>query len=219
MGQRSQMTRCMGAAPRQGFMAATLLSRHGSASKRRPLELFLVAGDVTLTTARPRASDQSGFSIVEVMIAALILLVVAIGILPMFMQSTLSNAQGQDSTSAANYARSRLEEFKQLPFTDTRFDILSGTERQFDEIYLFNARKWIDGTTPPGGDYPMWTRTTVVRQYQANNLDTPLPAATDPSFVQLKEVEVTVQSQRNRSGSTFTLGAGKKTSVRYYKAS
>jgi Tfp pilus assembly protein PilV len=178
-----------------------------------------------LTKTFTRASCQSGFSIVEVMIAALILLMVAIGILPLFVHSILSNAQGQDSTSAANFARSRLEEFKSLSFIDTRLDIAVGTERQFDEIYLFNAKKWIDGTTPPAGDWALWSRTTWVRQYQSIDttqpppyLTTPLPAGTDPSFIHLKEVEVRVVSNRNKSGSGFSFGAGKAVSARIFKA-
>jgi Tfp pilus assembly protein PilV len=178
-----------------------------------------------LTKAPTRASAQSGFSIVEVMIAALILLVVAIGILPLFVNSIVSNAQGQDSTSAANFARSRLEEFKSLSFDDARLIIAAGNEQQYDEIYLFKAKKWIDGTTPPDGDWALWTRTTWVRQYQSIDtsqpppyLTTPLPAGTDPSFVHLKEVEVRVVSNRNKDAGGFSFGAGKAVSARIFKA-
>lgn len=170
-------------------------------------------------------ADQRGFSIVEVMIAALILLVVAIGVLPLFVNSIVANAQGQDSTSAANFARSRLEEFKSMSFTDPRLTIAAGTERQFDEIYLFNAKKWIDGTVPPAGDWALWSRTTWVRQYQSIDstqpppyLTTPLPASTDPTFVHLKEIEVRVVSNRNTTGGKSSFGGGKAISARVFKA-
>jgi Tfp pilus assembly protein PilV len=166
-----------------------------------------------------RRRREAGFSIVEVLFAALLLLFIALGILPLFARSIVSNLEGQDSTVAANFTRSRLEEFKQLPFDDTRLQVLAGNERQFDEIYLFNGKKWIDGTAPPAGDWALWSRTTMVRQYQATDLETPLAASTDPSFVQLKEVEVTVLSNRNSSGGQLGFGAGKKLSARFYKAS
>jgi len=161
---------------------------------------------------------QAGFSIVEVMIAALLLLVIALGLLPLFAQSIMSNTQGQESTTAANFARTRLEEFRQLPFDNDNMIVKSGTERQFDEIYLFKAKKWMDGTVAPVGDFALWSRTTWVRDYQASDMTAKLPAGTDPSFIQLKEIEVRVVSNRNSSGGTFSFGAGRQISARVYKA-
>ena len=195
---------------RPGLVAAVESSHRSAAGvrQRRP----------KLGKASQR-TGQAGFSIVEVLLASLLLLFVALGILPLFAQSIVSNAQGQDSTSAANFARSRLEEFMQLPFDDARLLVTAGTERQHDEIYLFNGKKWIDGTTPPAGDWALWTRTTRVHQYQATDLNTRLPAGSDNSLIHLKEVEVEVVSNRNSSGGQFSFGAGKRVSARFYKAS
>ena len=73
-----------------------------------------------LCPARRRPRDlpgrARGFTLVEVLIAAAILLVVALGILPLFMRSIVSNMEGSDHTQVANAARARAEEFFQLPF-------------------------------------------------------------------------------------------------------
>ena len=168
---------------------------------------------------------ESGFSLVEALVAALLLLMIAVGILPLFVQSIVNNAQGQDSSTAANFARARIEEFDQLTFDNERMKVLAGTERQFDEIYLFKAKKWIDGTVPPAGDWALWSRTTFVRQYGAINFDSapfsydqPLPSTAKEIEIHLKEIEVTVRSNRNRDATGISLGAGKTASARVYKA-
>ena len=168
---------------------------------------------------------QSGFSLVEAMVAALLLLMIAVGILPLFVQSIVNNAQGQDSSTAANFARARLEEFDQLALDDARMTITAGTERQFDEIYLYNAKKWVDGTVAPVGDWALWSRTTLIHQYGAVNFETApfsyeqrLPSTAKPIDVHLKEVEVTVTSNRNRDATGISLGGGKTVSARVYKA-
>ena len=166
-----------------------------------------------------RSRREAGFSIVEVLFAALLLLFIALGILPLFARAIVSNLEGQDSTTAANFTRSRLEEFKAMDATDPKLALLAGTQRQFDEIYLANAKKWMDGTAPPVGDWALWSRTTIIRQYQGTDivLTTPLPSSTDPSFVQLKEVEVSVVSNRNASGGQRTFGSGKRLTARFFR--
>jgi len=159
------------------------------------------------------------------MVAALLLLLIAVGILPLFVQSIVNNAQGQDSSTAANYARARLEEFDQLSFDDARMAITAGDERRFDEIYLYNGKKWIDGTVPPAGDWALWTRTTLIHQYGAIKWDaapysyeTRLPSSANPIDIHLKEIEVTVTSQRNRDATGVSFGGGKAVSARVYKS-
>ena len=173
---------------------------------------------------------ESGFSLVEAMVAALLLLLIAVGILPLFVNSVTNNAQGQDSSTAANFARARLEEFEQLAFDDPRMQITAGTERSFDEIYLFKDRKWIDGTVPPAGDWALWGRKTLIHQYGATSFpgmpgvvppysyETKLPAGTLAGSIHLKEIEVIVKSMRNRDATGFSLGAGKTVSARVYKS-
>jgi type II secretory pathway pseudopilin PulG len=174
--------------------------------------------EATLLNHRIPRTGEHGFSIVEVMIAALLLLIIAIGILPLFAQSILSNAQGQDNTTAANFARSKLEEFRQLSFDNPLMQVTTGTQVQYNEVYLQKAHTWVAGTVAPAGDFALWSRTTFVRDYTANDMINPLPAGTDVSFIQLKEIEVQVVSNRNTNGTTISWGAGKGIDARVYKS-
>ncbi len=51
---------------------------------------------------------EQGFSLVEVLIAAAIFLVVALGIVPLFAQAIVNNRSGADYTTATNLAKSEL---------------------------------------------------------------------------------------------------------------
>ena len=170
-------------------------------------------------THRARRARQLGLSIVEVMIAAALLLIIALGILPLFTRSIISNRQGLDSTEVSNLARSRLEEYLQLPFNDALMDVPGGaTELVVAEHFSQNDREWIDGATPAGGDSAIFTRTTTVRQYtidssQASGLSAPLDGDALPLTIHLKEVEVTILG---RAGGP--LGPQKQITTRVYKA-
>ena len=159
---------------------------------------------------------QQGFSVVEVMLASVLLLFIALGILPLFAQSISNNLAGHESTEVSNSARSRLEEFYQLPFGAEPLQVTSGTERQYDEYYSHDQKRWIDGTIADvvAPDRAQWTRTTFVRQYHAGELTTPLDATVDPSFVQVKEIEVRVASPRTGG----ILGGGKRITARIFKS-
>jgi Tfp pilus assembly protein PilV len=200
----------------------TVAARLAGASRAAPID---TEESQSLNRNPVARNSQSGFSLVEAMVAALLLLMIAVGILPLFVNSIVNNAQGQDSSTAANFARARLEEFDQLPLDDVRMAITAGDERKFDEIYLYNAKKWIDGTVPPTGDWALWSRTTQIHQYGAVNFETApfsydqrLPSTAKPIDIHLKEIEVTVKSNRNRDVTGISLGAGKTVSARVYKA-
>ena len=163
-----------------------------------------------------RSEDQCrsprGFSLVEVLIASALLLIMATGILPLFTRSIVSNAEGYNHTQVANAARSRGEEFFQLPFNSEPLTLLAGTERLYDEYYSKQNRVWIDGTVP-AGETALFTRTTTIRQYNVNDPATPLVSTAPPTTVHLKEIVVRVQSTR-----VGPLGVGKQIAVRLLKS-
>ena len=114
--------------------------------------------------------NQRGFSLIEVLVASTILLVVAVGILPLFASSIKSNQSGNDSTQVANFARERLERFIELPFNSTDMTIDAGSEKTFTEYFSLADRIWVAGAAP-ADDPALWTRTTVVRQYPVEALE------------------------------------------------
>jgi Tfp pilus assembly protein PilV len=166
---------------------------------------------------RRRRRGSAGFSFIEVVIASLLMLMIAVSVLPMFTEAAASNETGREYTDVANFARSRAEEFGQLPFNAEPVTITSGTSRIHDEYYSATSRKWLAGTTPTAPDRALWLRRTTIRQFEAKDtsLTTPLPAGTEALRIHVKEVQVEVRGAS--VGSLF--GPAKSITVRALKTS
>jgi type II secretory pathway pseudopilin PulG len=149
---------------------------------------------------------DEGFSLVEVLFAAALLLIIAVGILPLFTQAMVNNVAGRNSTMAANHGRSEVESMVQLPFNDPRIQVTAGTETTWTEWWTEGdadrvgdtAEGWFD-VEPVAGVW--WRRDLRVRQYSVADLETlgnlqefdsPLAAGTEPGFVHLREIEVLI---------------------------
>ena len=116
---------------------------------------------------RAFCSSRRGFSLIEVMIASVLLLIVALGVLPLFTRSIVNNVAGGEYSEVSNLARSRAEQFRRLPFTSAEMTIDPGNdERLFEDYYSHETSEWIDGAPPDDdSDTVLWERTTIVRQY------------------------------------------------------
>jgi Tfp pilus assembly protein PilV len=163
----------------------------------------------TLETTGTRAA-AAGFSLIEALIAAAILLIIALGLVPLFSRAITDNTTGNDATQATNGGRTRLEDLMQLPFNNTRLAILAGqTESQLIDSYALGDVKqtgdadegWWAGS-PTGKGTLVWKRTTKVRQYSVSDLAVdhmltqPLDGGTQAIFVQLKEIEVQIDNPK-----------------------
>lgn len=166
---------------------------------------------------RPVRRGEAGFSFIEVIIAGLLMLMIAVAVLPLFTEAASSNETGREYTQVSNLARSHAEELMQLPFNSTPLTITTGTSLITDEYYSKLNKRWMPGTTPASGDIAMWLRRTTIRQFGVTNLDTldsPLPAGTPPEGVHVKEVQVEVKGAT--VGSLF--GPSKNITVRMLKS-
>lgn len=167
---------------------------------------------------RPR---RGGFSLIETIVGLALLLIIALGMLPLFISSSVNNVSGKEATEVTNLGRSELEEFRQLPFNSPRLTIDAGSEKTLDEYYSFNDKQWKPGPAPTdGSDPPLWTRTATVRQFAASavtdgvlDADEALPAGTSDSFVHLKEIQITIDGERRGA-----LGPAKSISLRVLKS-
>lgn len=166
---------------------------------------------------RSEQRSTSGFSLIEVMVASAILLVIALGLVPLYMRSIRSNVEGFDYTQVANSARSRADEFFQLPFNSPAVEVPAGQEElEVQDFYSHAEHRWMEQAEwdlVEGEDVALFTRTTTVRQFSIGDLKTPLVGGEAPEAVHLKEITVSVEGSR-----TAVLGGGKVIAVRLFKS-
>jgi Tfp pilus assembly protein PilV len=164
---------------------------------------------------------EQGFSVVEVLIASLIFLVIAVGILPLFAASTRNTADGREATEVSNFGRSGVEDLMQASFNDARLTVPSGsTVLTTNQYYSKATQTWVTGTAS-SADPALWQRRIKVRQYNINDmsdgiLNNPLNGSADLGQVHLKEVEVEVWHAR--ADTSFSLGAPQHFTVRMLKS-
>ena len=163
--------------------------------------------------------SNDGFSLVEVLIAAGLLLIVTVGILPMFTRSIGNNVQGKQATETTNLARSEIERLVQLPFDDVALTLTAGSELVRDEKWSKNSHQWYDISSFPSGEVDQFDRNVRIRQFNMNALadgvldDTEvLDASADIQLVDMKEIQVRVIAPP--SG----MSPGKQVTLIMYKA-
>lgn len=157
--------------------------------------------------------EPLGFSLLEVLVAAVILMVIALGLVPLYSRSIQSNVEGFDYTQVSNMAKSRAEEYIQLDFDDPRLAVAGGgTETSVDDFYSAQRKEWVPVLDE--GDVALFDRTTTVRQFSVGNLTEPLDGNAQVEAIHLKEITVAVGA--NRAGTAF--GPGKTITVRVFKS-
>lgn len=157
---------------------------------------------------------EAGFSIVEGLIAAALLLIVTVGILPLFSRAMFNNVKGNDSTRQANGATDDFERSAALPFNSGGMDVPDGATQAVETRVI--ALKKVSGTEGSGEavssrwelpadlgtfDVPMATRQRTLRQFSFDDynddqvFDLPLDGNVEERLVHLKVVDLTVTGQ------------------------
>lgn len=171
-------------------------------------------------------APQSGLSLLEVLIAAALILTVAVGILPIFISASANNMIGREASAVARIAGEDLETIYPMPFHAAPLGVASGTtETTITEAWVPTNLAAGEGDWVPESDSyaatPLWTRTRTVRQYSLSDLhdnkmlNSPLDGSAPEAFVHIKEVELEIISTRGRD-----VAAGKNArtlTVRFYK--
>jgi hypothetical protein len=136
---------------------------------------------------------ERGFSLIEGLIGAGILITVVMGLLPLFTRAMMDNTTGADYSKISNYARAKGEDFASSPLNSGQYQIQPGTSKTvIDEYFDPTSSSWkpVSGSLPP---IAQWRRTTTVQQFyyrdlKANNGDisklTPLDGSIIGDIVQ-----------------------------------
>jgi hypothetical protein len=173
---------------------------------------------------RPPSRGDAGFSMIETLIAAGILLIIAMGMLPLFARAISDNTSGNDATQSTNGGRTRLEEMLAPPFLHEALVVPGGgNQRQTEDVWTQgNAAETGDANegwwpNASGRGMTLWNRTTRVRQYGIGALADgdfdvadQLSGSAQPIFVHLKEIEVVVDNPKQGS----ILGSGQGITLR-----
>jgi type II secretory pathway pseudopilin PulG len=154
---------------------------------------------------------QAGFSLVETLVAAALLLFIIIGILPLFERSRLNLVQGNDASNVANATIDVTERLLSLPFSSQDTNIAPGsTQSVVTDFWLSGRRqgnleyggRWVTDMTPYPNDKALYTRSVTIEQFQLTDLtdngvlDTPLDGGAPEGTVQLKRITTDVVNTR-----------------------
>lgn len=173
----------------------------------------------------PPASSEEGFSIIEGLIASLLLLVVTLGILPLFSRAMNNNIKGNDSTRQSNGAVDALETSLALPFNsgDMTMPVGSTSVVVADTLALKKI------ASPTGGadqtistrwelpadlgtyDVQVMNRQQTLQQYAFSDFaddqifEHPLDGTTEPRRVHFKVVDIALQDATSVQAVAYRL--------------
>ena len=151
-------------------------------------------------------SPENGMSLIEVVVAAAMLLIVSIGTLPLFIRSAFNNVSGLDSTQASQHAISGHESLLVLAVDDQRLALndplpehtVQSTAAGLGDEMLLGDVFWDRGARSPSpdtvrvgdGDWIVdpaaaqdlvfWRRRSLIRQYTYADISDGVIDATNP---------------------------------------
>ncbi|MDA8020522.1 MAG: type II secretion system GspH family protein [Thermoanaerobaculia bacterium] len=152
------------------------------------------------------ANQQAGFTLIEVLVIAILVALILLSLVPLFSRSMMSNLEGWNATEAVKFGRTELED-KSAILLDRPEVVLAGpaTETTEDLVWHNDDEEWLDATDPDVPGLVIWEQTTRVRQFSVSDLvgpddeekrfDNPLSGEIDPRFVHFREINVWVEHQ------------------------
>ncbi len=113
-------------------------------------------------------TSQQGFTLIEMLVAIMILSFVALGIAGLFSHAVINNASGYDYAQLATEARFAMEELQGLPFDDDDLDKTTGEPHTWESAtegfaitYTVEDYAVVGWNQLEGGAWPAATGTDV----------------------------------------------------------
>jgi Tfp pilus assembly protein PilV len=179
--------------------------------------------------------SEPGFSLLEALLSAAILMIVALGLIPLFSNSISNNTTGGETSQATTFTKSQLEQLQELPFNNSSLTIAAGSPDLVTGSYFTRdartdpnatvalddpAKTW-QSTAPSSTTRQLtWTRTTRVSQYDLGALDDGVLAdaekldSSQSAQSRFKLIEVQLDSAKNGRA----LGLGQHLTFRLLKS-
>ena len=173
-----------------------------------------------------RRAHEAGFTVVEGLIAALLLAIILVGILPLIDRAKQNNLQGNDATYESNAIVDRLESLYSLPFNHPDLNLAIGElDLEDTDWFLQSSRTWSD-TAPSLSTDARYTRSSIVEYFGGADLnediesglvgtfDSPI-AGTDLTLeanknaIQFKRIQLEISKQRVFDTSPYRVVAVK----------
>jgi prepilin-type N-terminal cleavage/methylation domain-containing protein len=145
------------------------------------------------------ARRQRGMSLIEVLVGVAIMMIIAMGLIPLFSRSIRQNREGANFTDLTNVARTTLEEYVRYDFNAPQLTLAPGkVDLTVQQYYDTTSAQWvaIPATIPYTARFQ---RTIVVEQFTAGDLtdngslDDPLDGGVTKDAVQVKRIRVLVR--------------------------
>jgi Tfp pilus assembly protein PilV len=161
---------------------------------------------------------EAGFSLLETLIAAAVLLLILIGLLPLFERSRLNLVQGYDATRVSNATIENAERLLALPFNGFATNLPEDagiTQFVATDFWLLDGDVW--AATVPAGDRAQFTRRTTIEQFGVSAatdedpvlFEGALHGMTPPGQVHYKRITTEVLNPRLEGAlPTNALGTG-----------
>ena len=103
-----------------------------------------------------KLTRSKGFSLIEVMIALVILAVALLALAGLMVTTTRNNSFGGHMTEAATFAQDKLEQLRASPWAG----IIAGADTQVGATGISYARSWTVDANPNGDQ--RWVTVTII---------------------------------------------------------
>lgn len=110
-------------------------------------------------------SQAAGFSLIEVLIAAAVLLIITLGVLPMFVNAISNNVEGADLTQLVHQGTGQVEALIQAGLDDALLDTSGGTNVT-TQLWGPESRRWVEESAFPPDENATMRRVIRVSSFQ-----------------------------------------------------